>query len=74
MDQLGRLLILVGGVTLLVGILVLLAGRIPWLGRLPGDLDLTIGNLSCSLPLATSLLLSLLLTVLLNLVLRLWRK
>jgi len=74
MDQLGRLLIWVGGVTLLMGIVLVAAGRIPWLGRLPGDLHLTLGNLSCSLPLATSLVLSLLLTLLLNVVLRLWRR
>lgn len=65
---------MIGGVTLLMGILVMAAARIPWLGRLPGDLHLNIGNVSCSLPLATSLLLSLLLTLLLNLMLRLWRR
>jgi hypothetical protein len=64
----------VGGATLLLGVVVLLAGRIPWLGKLPGDLRLTVGNISCTVPLATSLLLSLVLTLALNIVLRLWRE
>lgn len=67
LGQLGRALLL-GGVTLAIvgGALLALARLLPG-GRLPGDLVLTRGPVSCFLPLLTSLLLSVLLTVLLNL-------
>lgn len=74
MGDLARFLILLGGAILLLGVVLLLAGRIPWLGHLPGDIQFSRGNVSCTFPLATSLLLSLLLTILLNVVLRLWRR
>lgn len=70
----GRMLLILGGFLCLLGLLFLLSSKIPWLGRLPGDIHIQRGNWSCSFPLVTSLLLSLVLTVLLNLILRLWRK
>jgi membrane protein implicated in regulation of membrane protease activity len=72
--DLGRMLLILGGFLCLLGLLLLLSSKIPWLGRLPGDIHIQRGNWSCSFPLVTSLVLSLLLTVLLNLILRLWRK
>ncbi len=74
MEGFGRMLLLMGGVLVVLGLVVLLAGRIPFLGRLPGDIRIQRGNFSCSVPLATSLLLSLVLTVVLNVILRLLRK
>lgn len=38
MQTVGRLLILVGAVILLVGVVLAVFGRLPLLGRLPGDL------------------------------------
>lgn len=70
MDQLGKLLMVMGVALLLMGALMWLAGRFPWLGRLPGDLYLTKGNISCIAPLATSILLSLVLTTILNILAR----
>jgi hypothetical protein len=72
MADLGRVLIAVGVAIVLLGLLLTLAPRLP-LGRLPGDLVLQRGNLTCAVPLATMLLLSLLLTVVLNLIARLGR-
>jgi hypothetical protein len=67
LGQLGRL-ILIGGVALvLVGLVLVALARVLPGGRLPGDLVLTRGPVTCFVPLATSLLLSLLLTILLNL-------
>ena len=59
-----------GGVLLAVGVLLTLSGKIPWLGRLPGDFHFERGRFSFYFPLATSILLSILLTLLLNLFLR----
>lgn len=74
LDQVGKWLVLMGVVLILLGGLLWLAGRVPFLGRLPGDIRIERGGLSCFFPLATALLLSLLLTLLLNLLRLLGRK
>jgi hypothetical protein len=53
-----------------MGVLMLLGGQLPWLGRLPGDISIERGNFRFYAPLATCLLLSLILTLVLNLVAR----
>ena len=65
-----RLLIISGLVLLGAGLLVLVSPRIPWLGRLPGDLRLGRGNVRIYAPIATCLLLSLLASILLHLIRR----
>jgi hypothetical protein len=65
MSQLGRLLILAGAVLIALGLLLTLAGRWPWLGRLPGDIAIEREHFRFYFPLATSLVISLLLTALL---------
>jgi hypothetical protein len=66
-SNLGRLLV-VGGVLLVaVGVVVLLAGKVPFLGRLPGDIVYHKGGTTFYFPLVTCLLLSLVLSLLLNL-------
>jgi hypothetical protein len=62
MSDLGRMLLIVGGVLLLAGLVFLVAGRLG-VGRLPGDFVIRRGNVSCFFPVATSILLSLLLTL-----------
>jgi hypothetical protein len=63
--ELGRVLILFGIVFIVIGGLFLFAGKIPWLGRLPGDILVERENFSFYFPLATSLLLSLLISAIL---------
>ncbi len=72
-QEFGRWFILIGLFFLAFGLLFLLIGRVPGLGRLPGDILIQRGNFVFFFPLATSILLSLVITLLLNLVLRLWR-
>lgn len=62
-----KLLILFGVVLTLLGGLLLLVGKIPFIGRLPGDIYIQKGNLTFYFPLATSILISLLLTLLFSL-------
>jgi DUF2905 family protein len=66
-SELGKLLILLGVLTALAGVALLAAVRVPWLGRLPGDIHIQRGNWTFYFPLATSLLVSLVLSVLLYL-------
>ena len=65
MRDLGRVLLVVGGVVALVGFLLTLGSRLPLrLGRLPGDLIFRRDNFTFYFPIATSVLLSVVLTLL----------
>jgi hypothetical protein len=44
-----------------------LAGKVPWLGRLPGDIHIQRGNWSFYFPLVTCLIVSIVLTLLFSL-------
>jgi hypothetical protein len=63
MSEIGKLLIVFGILIALVGVGLLLAGRLPWIGRLPGDVYVRRGNFTFYFPLATSILVSLVLTL-----------
>lgn len=63
--SLGKVFIGIGLCVALVGVLLLMADRVPgvghllgWFGKLPGDISIRRDNFSFSFPLATSLLLS----------------
>lgn len=64
MTDIGKLLIAFGLLIALAGVLLIVIGRVPWLGRLPGDIYVQRGNWTFYFPLATSLLLSVALTLL----------
>ena len=70
MADIGRFLLLVGVLIAVVGAVLLFLPRVPWLGRLPGDILVRRGPVTFYFPLATSIILSVLLTILLNL----WRR
>ena len=63
MNDLGRTLVVMGLVVALVGVLLMVAGRVPGLGRLPGDIHIQRGNWSFYFPLMTSIVVSVLLTL-----------
>lgn len=65
--QLGKLLIIAGIILVVIGVLFLFAGRIPFLGKLPGDIHIKKDNYSVYIPIATMLIISILLTIILNL-------
>jgi Protein of unknown function (DUF2905) len=62
--ELGRLLIVLGGVLLVAGVALTFFGRLG-LGRLPGDFVYRRGSFSFYFPLMTSILLSVILSLLL---------
>ncbi len=66
-QELGRALIVVGAVMVVAGLVIVFAERVPFLGRLPGDVVIQKKNFTLYFPIATGLLLSLVLTVVLNL-------
>jgi membrane protein implicated in regulation of membrane protease activity len=66
MPEIGKLLIIVGGFILVVGLFLSLGLRIPFLGKLPGDISIDRGNVHFYFPVVTCLLLSLVVTLLLS--------
>ena len=68
MSDLGRLLIIFGLLIAGVGLVLVLGARLPWVGRLPGDIHIQRGNWTFYFPLATSLALSVVLTLILYLI------
>lgn len=65
MSELAKILIGIGIFFVIIGFILLAIGKIPWIGRLPGDILIRKGNFTFYFPLATCILLSLLLTILL---------
>jgi len=65
-DGIGRLLIVGGVVLAVVGLILVIAPNIPFLGRLPGDIRWEGENVKVFAPIGTMLLISLILTILLN--------
>ena len=63
MSEIGKLLIVVGVLIAGIGVVIVLAGRLPWIGRLPGDIYVRRGNFTFYFPLATSILVSIVLTL-----------
>ena len=66
-QELGRALVIFGLVVVAMGGLVLLAGKVPFIGRLPGDIVVRKGNFTLYAPIMTGIILSLVLTLVLNL-------
>jgi len=58
MQPLGKSLIIIGLVIAAVGVVVTLAGKAEWLGRLPGDINIRRENFSFYFPITTCLILS----------------
>jgi hypothetical protein len=67
-QYIGKFLILLGLIVAAIGGVLLFSGKIPWIGRLPGDIMIQRRNFTFYFPLATSILLSLILTLVLWLI------
>jgi Protein of unknown function (DUF2905) len=64
MAELGRLLLLLGGIAMILGAALLFAGRLNLpIGRLPGDIAYRGKNTIVYFPLATSILMSIVLSL-----------
>lgn len=67
LDSVGRLLIVGGVVLAVVGLVLVLAPNVPFLGRLPGDIRIDNGNTRIFIPIGTMIVVSIVLTIVLNL-------
>jgi hypothetical protein len=68
--DLGRLLVVIGLAIVVLGLFITLGPKVPWLGRLPGDIVYRKGGFTLYFPIATSILLSVLLSLVISLLRR----
>ena len=74
MGDLGRILVFLGGLLLVIGLVLVLAGKMNLpIGRLPGDIVFRSKHATFYLPLMTSILLSVILSLVLYFVNRMHR-
>ena len=66
LEPVGRSILLVGLILAAIGLVLVLAPRVPFLGRLPGDIHLERDGGVIIVPLATMLLVSIVLSVVLS--------
>jgi hypothetical protein len=62
--SIGKILIFSGIVLVVIGLILILGDKIPWIGRLPGDIYIKRDKFTFYFPLMTSIIISLLLTLL----------
>jgi len=65
-NEIGKILILVGLLSIAIGGILIISQKIPFLGKLPGDIFYKKNNFSFYFPLMTSILISVLLTFIIN--------
>jgi hypothetical protein len=67
-SELGKILLGFGVVMIVLGVILFVAGnlsgKVPWLGRLPGDIYIDRGTWKIYFPLTTSILISVVLSLL----------
>ena len=66
-DAIGRAFVIAGVVILVIGLALMFADRIPFVGRLPGDVTVRGDGWTVYAPIATSIVVSLVLTAALSL-------
>jgi hypothetical protein len=63
MPDIGKMLIILGGLIALAGVILLLAHKIPYIGRLPGDIYVKKENFTFYFPLTTCIVVSIILSL-----------
>jgi hypothetical protein len=63
MVQFGKILIIAGAVIAVIGAILMLSGKLPWIGRLPGDIMVQKKNFTFYFPIATCILLSIIISI-----------
>ena len=69
MTAMGKILLIVGGAIVVLGLILIFSPHIPFLGKLPGDIFIKRDGFSFYFPIVTFLLLSILLTIIINVIL-----
>ena len=73
MKSMGLFIIISGLVLILIGLLVMFSDKIPYLGKLPGDINISGDKGNFHFPVTTCIIISIVLTVLGNIVARFFK-
>ena len=68
LEPVGRALVLIGLFITVLGVIMLLTPRVPWLGRLPGDIVIHRDDLTIYIPITTMLVVSVVLSVVISVI------
>ena len=63
----GKVLVILGAVIAGIGVLLMVGDKIPWIGKLPGDIIIRKEKFTLYFPVATCIILSILLTIIFSL-------
>ena len=74
MEGLGKILLIAGAIIIVIGLVLIFAPNIPYLGKLPGDIIIKKDGGSFYFPIVTGILISIVLTIIINVILRLINK
>ena len=64
MSAMGKMLIVAGIILIVMGLAFLFAGKIPFLGRLPGDISIQKERFGFYFPITTCIIISIMITIL----------
>ncbi|MBK8984089.1 MAG: DUF2905 domain-containing protein [Ignavibacteria bacterium] len=67
-QQAGKLLIISGLIIAAIGVIIMYSDKIPFLGKLPGDIRIKKDNFEFYFPLATSIVISLIISLIMYLI------
>ncbi|HNQ62823.1 MAG TPA: DUF2905 domain-containing protein [Syntrophorhabdaceae bacterium] len=67
MPAIGKSFIIIGIIMIIVGLGFMFGDKIPYIGKLPGDISIKRENFSFYFPITTSIILSIILTILFSL-------
>jgi len=70
MQPFGKIFVITGIVIVIVGLLLMFSDKIPFLGKLPGDITIKRENYTVYIPIATSIIISILISLILYFVTR----
>ena len=74
MEGLGKILLIVGGIIVILGLVLVFSQHIPFFGKLPGDIFVKKDGFSFYFPIVTLLILSILITIIVNVILHFLNK
>ncbi len=66
LPSLGKTFLIIGGLLVVIGLVLIYAPSLPWLGRMPGDFHYQGKNIQVFFPITTCIILSILITILLS--------
>jgi uncharacterized membrane-anchored protein YitT (DUF2179 family) len=70
MSDIGKILLIVGGVIIILGLILTFSGHIPFLGKLPGDIVIKKENFTFYFPVVTMIIVSVVLSIIVSLIIR----